>query len=76
MARFILQQSTEPTWWVYTDTAHNIVCRFKEHEFNNTQDFTLLDGDTFSTREEALSFATYTREMADWLLDNHKDKIF
>ena len=76
MERFIIQPSTrQPGWWVCTDKAHNIVCRFQEHKFNETQDFTLLDGDTFETTEEALAHATYLREMADWLKENHYEKV-
>ena len=76
MERFILQNSAEDGWWVCTDQEHNIVCRFKEHKFNDTQKFTLLDGDSFQTKEEALAHATYLREMADWLRENHYEKIF
>lgn len=75
--RFILQHSThQENWWVCTDTTHNIVCRFEEHRFNDTQEFTLLDGDSFATQEEALSFATYLREMGDWLKENHYNIVF
>lgn len=77
MERFILQKSaTQENWWVCTDTEYNIVCRFENHRFNDTQEFTLLDGDTFGTKEEALAYATYLREMADWLRDNHYDIVF
>ena len=75
--RFIIQRSTrQPGWWVCTDTEHNIVCRFQAHNFNDSQEFTLLDGDTFATKEQAIAHATYLREMADWLRENHYDKIF
>lgn len=77
MERFILQKSaTQENWWVCTDTEYNIVCRFENHRFNDTQDFTLLDGDTFGTKDEALAYATYVREMADWLREHHYDAIF
>ena len=75
--RFIIQPSTRQSdWWVCTDIEHNIVCRFQVHKFNDTQEFTLLDGDTFATTDEAIAYATYLREMADWLRDNHYDKVF
>lgn len=76
MERFILQPSKNKEWWVATDTKHNIVVKFKDHEYNDTQEVTLLDGDTFKTEEEALRYATYMREIADWLRDNHYDKVF
>ena len=77
MARFIIQPSSrQQDWWVCTDKKYNIVCRFENHKFNETQQFTLLDGDEFETTEEALAYAGYLREMADWLRDNHYDKVF
>lgn len=74
--RFILQPSEQPLHWVCTDTDNNIVCRFEEHKFNETQKFTLIDGESFRTKEAALAVATYIREMGDWLYANHKDKVF
>ena len=75
--RFLLQHSqTQPDGWVCTDKDHNIVCRFQEHKFNETQNFTLLDGDTFNSKAEAMAHATYLREMGDWLKENHYEKIF
>ena len=72
--RFILQPSKEPGFWVATDTEHGIVVKFEEHRFNETQQTTLLNGDTFKTAEEALSYATYMREIADWIRAHHYDK--
>ena len=75
--RFILQRSTrQQDWWVCTDKEHNIVCRFQAHRYNDTQEFTLLDGDKFPNEAEALKVATYIREMVDWLRDNHYNKVF
>ena len=77
MERFILQKSKSiKDGWVCTDKLHNIVCVFENHKFNDTQKFTLLDGDKFDTKEEALAVATYLREMADWLRENHYNKVF
>ena len=77
MGRFIIQKSEQKEgWWVCTDKAHNIVCLFQDHRYNETQNFTLIDGDTFQTKEEALAVATYLREMGDWLFKHHYDKIF
>lgn len=69
--RFVLQPSQEPGFWVATDTEHLIVIKFQEHRFNETQKITLLNGDKFASDEEALRVATYLRELADWLRDNH-----
>ena len=76
MGRFLLQHSVQPLHWVCTDTENNIVCRFEEHKFNETQKFTLLNGDSFRTKEEALAVATYIRDMGDWLHDYHYDIVF
>ncbi len=69
--RFILQPSKEKGYWVATDTEHNIVVTFKEHEFNETQKVTLLDRTAYGSTEDALKVATYLREMADWLARYH-----
>lgn len=69
--RFILQPSQEQGFWVATDTVNGIVIKFREHQFNETQQTTLLNGETFKTAEEALAVATYMREIADWLRENH-----
>ena len=71
MERFILHPSQEQDFWVATDTVNGIVIKSREHHFNETQQTTLLNGDTFRTAEEALAVATYMREIADWLRENH-----
>lgn len=76
MERFILQPSQEPGFWVATDTVNGIVVKFKDHEFNETQEVTLLGDNRFKTAEEAMKYATYIRELADWLRDNHYCKVF
>lgn len=72
MERFIIQASqTQPDGWVCTDQENGIVCRFKEHQFNETQKFTFLE----DVEEPAPQIiATALREMADWLRANHYDK--
>ncbi len=75
MTKYILQPSTTEGWWVATDTEHGIVIKFQEHKFNDTQKTTLLNGDSFDTQAEALQQATYIRELADWLRENHYDKV-
>lgn len=76
LERFVIQASTlQQGWWVCTDKLHNILCSFEEHKFNETHQFS-LGSDTFKTEAEALAYATYLREMGDWLRENHYDKIF
>lgn len=74
MSRYQLQPSTQQQgWWVLTDKDNGIVCRFKEHQFNETQKMTFLED---VEQPDALKIARFMREMADWLRENHYDKIF
>lgn len=69
MERFIIQHShTHPDGWVCTDRENGIVCQFREHQFNETQHFTLLDD---LPQPDALKLARMVREMSDWLRSNH-----
>ena len=74
--RFILQRSATPGYWVATDRDNNIVVQFEHGKYNDTQKVTLLNGDTFTSEVEAMKVATYLREMADWLRENHYEKLF
>lgn len=76
MDKYILQPSANKGWWVATDMEHGIVVKFKEHEYNDTQETTLLNDNKFKSAEEALKYATYIRELADWLRENHCNKVF
>lgn len=72
--RFILQPSDEPLWWVLTDTEAQVVCRFKEGEFNDTQQCTVLND--IHSKEDALKLAGVAKGMADWMRENHYELIF
>ncbi len=69
---YVLQPSTDKGWWVCTDKKRNIVCKFKEGDFQNTQKNTILfeDKDT-----DELEVATAMREMGDYLQAHHADKL-
>lgn len=70
--KYLLQESETPGWWVFTDTEHKIVIRFKEHEFNDSQEVTVLeDGET-----NPHILARVMREMGDWIGRHHYDKVF
>ena len=71
--RFLLQPSTKPGHWVCTDTENNIVCVWKEHEFNDTQVITMLDDIPSDRYAEVAHWMT---EMGEWLRENHYDLIF
>lgn len=77
MSRFQIEPSTrEQGWWVCTDTENLIVCRFENHRFNETQQFTILEDSKFQpvTASTASLLARITREMGDWLRSNHYTK--
>lgn len=72
--RYLLQRSKEdPLWWVLTDTDTEIVCRFKEGEFNDTQKFTLLNDDS---DYDLMKLPRIMADMSEWLRENHYEIIF
>ena len=69
MNRYQLQQSAQQQgWWVLTDKENGIVCRFHEHEFNETQKMTFLED---IKNPDASQIARLMREMGDWLATHH-----
>lgn len=51
--RFKLERSQNlPGWWVLTDLINLIVVKFKEHEFNETQQTTILEESMFTNRKD------------------------
>lgn len=71
--RFNLKKSTEkPNYWVCADTANGIICVFENKNYNDNQQFSLYE----NTKPDAHVIARAVREMADWLRENHYDKIF
>lgn len=76
MDRFLIQRSSTPGWWVATDKENNIVVQFEHGKYNDTQKVTLLNGDTFKDEAEAMKVATYLRELADWLREEHYEVLF
>ena len=69
MSRFHFEPSThQQGWWVLTDKENGIVCRFHEHEFNETQKFTFLDD---VEQPDAQVIARIMREFGDWLSLHH-----
>jgi len=72
MKRFILQKSeTHPEGWVCTDTENGIVCVFDDKQFNETQQFTILED---IEKPDANKLAKAVNEMAEWLRENHYEK--
>jgi hypothetical protein len=69
---YVLQPSEDEGWWVVTDTVRNIVCKFHEGNFNNTQTITPLFD---STDIDELDHATAMRQMGDFIHDYHKELL-
>lgn len=70
--RYILQKSKEgPPWWVLTDTQMQLVCKFKEGDFNDSQQFTPLE-----EGQGVTALASAAREMTDWLVENYPEIVF
>ena len=69
MRRFILEKSQDlPGWWVLTDAENLVVLKFKEHEFNESQQVTFIDDDkSVIEKLGAQGIAEVLREMGDYM---------
>lgn len=69
MKRFRLEKSQDlPGWWVLTDTENLVVLKFKEHEFNESQQVTFIDEDkSVIEKLGAQGIAQILREMGDYM---------
>ncbi len=64
--RFILKKSQDsPEWWVLTDKENGIIIRFREHEFNETQEVIVQDPSF-----DAHQLATIMTEIGDWMISH------
>lgn len=70
--RFKLEHSQDlPNWWVLTDIENLIVCKFKEHEFNETQRITILDDSKYANNSNcANEIAHIMAEMGDYMFSH------
>ncbi len=74
--KYILQKSCDdPLWWVVTDTEEQLVCRFREGDFNGSQKHTMLN-DIKLTEAEAPRLAAAANGIAEWLRENHYELLF
>ena len=69
MRRFILEKSQDlPGWWALTDAENLVVLKFKEHEFNESQQVTFIDEDkSVIEKLGAQGIAQILREMGDYM---------
>lgn len=70
--RYRLEQSKDlPGWWVLTDLEYNVVLRFEEHKYNETQKITFLDDTATRGGLSHVEAARIMKEMADYLLAHY-----
>ena len=64
-----MQKSQDrPGWWVLTDAENLVVLKFKEHEFNESQQVTFIDEDkSVIEKLGAQGIAQILREMGDYM---------
>lgn len=72
MSKYILQKSTQTKSWVLTDTENGVVITFEQGKFNDTQKVTLLE----NTNKTAEELAKILKEMGEWAVKHHADKLF
>ena len=70
--RFVLQNSKIPNHYIVTDTVNEYVIKFEKHKFNETQVVTLLNDDD---NPDVLLIAKILRELTDWLVEFHPEKV-
>lgn len=72
MSKYKLEKSQNLSgWWVLTDTENLIVCKFKEHEFNETQQITVLEESQFIKKANCESeLAKIASEMAQYMFSH------
>lgn len=70
MNKFILKESeSQPGWWTLAIPEYGITFRFREHEFNETQEISLSDP-TIVENLGAQGIASVMREAGDWLFSH------
>ena len=70
--RFLLQESTDPGYWVVTDLQNGTVCKFLERNFNKSQKTTDINDKPIT---DPLTLATSLREIGDFLHSKHPELI-
>jgi hypothetical protein len=80
--RYRLEKSEHPGWWVLTDLEKLIVIKFKEHEFNDTQQVSVLDDEALikKAQDEGYDVANYMahamQEIGQYMYDCHYSITF
>lgn len=70
--RFLLQESTDPGYWVVTDQQNGIACKFLERKYYKDYKITNLEGKPIT---DLITMADTLSEMADFLMAKHPELI-
>lgn len=69
MSRFKIDEPQEGLY-IVEDTDSGLLCMFEKGKFNETQDFRDIP------QGNPMQIPTLMRELGDWLVENHRDKLF
>ena len=70
--RFLVQESSDPGYWVITDQQNGLVCKFLERQYSKDYKITDLDGTPVT---DFYTLATALNEMSDYLMARHPELI-
>ena len=70
--RFLVQESSDPGYWVITDRQNNLVCKFLERQYSKDYKVTDLDGTPVT---DFYTLATAINDMGDYLMARHPELI-
>lgn len=74
--RFKLEKSAhQQDWWVLTDTDNNVVIRFEQGRYNETQKVSILSDGAVTERTPG-ELAKAIREMGEYVVKYHGDIAF
>jgi transcriptional regulator with XRE-family HTH domain len=68
-SRFLLQKSEKENFWILTDTKNQIVCKFENKKFNQTQEFFYSGSKKF----EVSQITKIMREFGEFLFENYPE---
>ncbi|RRT94154.1 hypothetical protein [Empedobacter falsenii] len=70
--KYLLQKSEKENHWVCTDQENQIVIIWENGKFNDSQEVETLED---FNPDDFMKIARYMREMGDWLVEFHSDKL-
>ena len=70
--RFLVQESSDPGYWVITDQQNGLVCKFLERQYSKDYKITDIDGTPVT---DLFTMATALSEMGDYLMARHPELI-